>query len=279
VDGERREGAISGEGAVAEEIPSRYLPPVTYRDMPEPLPLRKVLGPGVVSIGIGLASGELILWPYIASVVGLVFLWGAVLGVLTQWFINMEIERYTLATGETAITGFSRLWKPWGLVFCLGAILPNIWPGWVTSAATVLTFAVGGGNVVLISIVGLAIIGLVLTISPVIYQTVEKIEFFKVGAVLFFLAVAVIAVIPLSSWADLPAATAEGFGRLPEGLSPALVLGALAFAGAGGVPQPHPEQLDPGQRLRDGGAHPAARLTDHGRGPGPSLDRLSVPAG
>jgi hypothetical protein len=24
----------------------------------------------------------------------------------------MEIERYTLATGETAVTGFSRFWKP-----------------------------------------------------------------------------------------------------------------------------------------------------------------------
>jgi hypothetical protein len=36
--------------------------------------------------------------------------------MLTQFFINMEIERYTLATGETAIAGFSRCWKPWGLV-------------------------------------------------------------------------------------------------------------------------------------------------------------------
>ena len=31
--------------------------------MPEPLPLRKVLGPGVIAAGIGLASGEFILWP------------------------------------------------------------------------------------------------------------------------------------------------------------------------------------------------------------------------
>ena len=29
----------------------------------------------------------------------------------------MEIERYTLATGETAVTGFTRLWKPWGVLF------------------------------------------------------------------------------------------------------------------------------------------------------------------
>ena len=48
--------------------------------MPEPLPLRKVLGPGVIAAGIGLASGEFILWPYITSQVGLVFLWAAVLG-------------------------------------------------------------------------------------------------------------------------------------------------------------------------------------------------------
>jgi hypothetical protein len=51
--------------------------------------------------------------------VGLVFLWAVVIGVLTKFFLNMEIERYTLATGETAITGFSRFWKPWGIVFCL----------------------------------------------------------------------------------------------------------------------------------------------------------------
>ena len=38
----------------------------------------------------------------------MVFLWAAIVGVVTQFFINMEIERYTLATGETALTGFSR---------------------------------------------------------------------------------------------------------------------------------------------------------------------------
>ena len=42
------------------------------------------------------------------------FLWAAVLGVVNQFFINMEIERYTLATGETALTGFSRYWRTGG---------------------------------------------------------------------------------------------------------------------------------------------------------------------
>ena len=70
----------------------------------------------MILIGVGIASGEYILYPYIASQAGLVFLWAAVVGILVQFFINMEIERYTLATGETAIGGFQRLWKPWGAI-------------------------------------------------------------------------------------------------------------------------------------------------------------------
>ena len=34
----------------------------------------------MIAAGIGLASGEFILWPYITSQVGLVFLWAAVQG-------------------------------------------------------------------------------------------------------------------------------------------------------------------------------------------------------
>jgi len=257
---EERLGAresVAGNGEVARELPSKYLPPATYADLPEPLPLGKVLGPGVVSVGIGLSSGEFILWPFITSQVGLVFLWAVVIGVLTQWFLNMEIERYTLATGETAITGFSRMWKPWGIVFCLGAIAPNMWPGWATSGSTALTFALGLGEgaVVPISIAALFIIGVTLTVSPVVYQTVEKIQFVKVGAVLFFLAVAVAVVIPLSAWAEIGPATARGFGRLPQGLEPAVVLTALAFAGAGGV-----HNLVQSNWIRDKGFGMGARI-------------------
>jgi hypothetical protein len=39
-------GAAPGGGEAATTFPTKYPPPVTYREMPEPLPLRKVLGPG-----------------------------------------------------------------------------------------------------------------------------------------------------------------------------------------------------------------------------------------
>src|SRR6476620_8088165 len=106
------------------------------RDLPAPPSLRRLLGPSVILVGVGVASGEYILFPYIASQAGLVFLWAAVVGVAVQFFINMEIERYTLATGETAIGSFQRLWRPWGGIRAAGAILATMWPGWATSAAT-----------------------------------------------------------------------------------------------------------------------------------------------
>ena len=56
----------------------------------------------------------------------------------------MEIERYTLATGETALTGFNRFWKHWGLVLATMVYFANLWPGWVFSASTLATYIFGG---------------------------------------------------------------------------------------------------------------------------------------
>jgi len=56
-----------------------------------------------------------VLWPFIASQAGLVLLWGALVGVVTQFFLNMEVERYPLATGETAVTGLTPFWRARGL--------------------------------------------------------------------------------------------------------------------------------------------------------------------
>jgi hypothetical protein len=66
----------------------------------------------VIILATALGSGEPILWPYIVTTAGIGILWLAVIGFTLQYFLNMEIERYTLATGETAVTGFTRIWKP-----------------------------------------------------------------------------------------------------------------------------------------------------------------------
>lgn len=192
----------------------------------------RIIGPGVIAAGVGLASGEFILYPYIASQVGLVFVWAALIGLTTQFFLNMEIERYTLATGETALTGFSRFWRHWGLVFAALTYLANLWPGWATSSATLVTY-LWGGSVGWIAIGMLVAIALILTLAPVVYVALERAQMLKVAAVLVLVIVGSWFAIGSQAWGDLPQIVTGA--RIPAAeLGFAVLLGALAFAGAGG---------------------------------------------
>src|SRR5262245_11569183 len=215
-------------------LPTRTLPMPKTADLPEaPASIWRIVGPGLVGAGVGLASGELVLWPYIASQVGMVFLWGAVVGVVVQWFLNMEIERYTLATGETALTGFNRHWKHWCIFFVAMTYFGNLWPGWATSSATMLTYLFGGGSARWISVGILVVIGVILTLAPVVYVMLEQLILVKLAAIALLVVLALIPAIRGPTWSALGAAvTAPRFP--PEQLGFALVMGAIAYAGAGG---------------------------------------------
>ena len=223
-----REGA-----AVADAFPTRYLPRPEVRPMPDaPTDQWRLIGPGVIAAGVGLASGEFILFPYIASQVGLVFVWAAMVGLATQFVLNMEIERYTLATGETALTGFSRYWRHWGLVFAVMTYFANLWPGWATSSATLVSYLFGG-TPRYIAIGMLIVIGLILTLAPVVYVALEKAQMLKVAAVVLLFLVGAVFAIGADAWADLPQVVTDP-GIPAAELGFAVLLGALAFAGAGG---------------------------------------------
>jgi hypothetical protein len=209
------------------------MPNREVRDLPAP-PRNywRLVGPGIVAAGVALSSGEFVLWPLIATQVGLILLWGAFTGVVTQFFINMEVERYTLATGETALAGFNRFGRHWGLVFALFVFLGNLWPGWVLSSATLSTFLFGGSPTT-IAVVMLLVIGAALTLAPVIYVALERLMFVKVAAVVTLIVLAIAFAIEDTTWRQLPAGFL-GFGTIPPGLDIALVFGAVAYAGAGG---------------------------------------------
>ena len=192
-------------------LPSRHHPRPEIRELPEaPRETWRIIGPSLVLAGAGLASGEFVLWPYLAARVGLVFLWGAVLGVALQWFLNMEIERYTLATGETALTGFSRSWKHWGLFFAILVYFANLWPGWATSSAAMVTYLLGGGSVAAIAVGQMIAIGALLTLAPVVYVALERLMVVKIAVVGgFFL----LAVVPGHRDPDLGGAGRVGHAR------------------------------------------------------------------
>src|SRR3989337_3423967 len=99
-------------------------------EMPVAPKLAKLVGPSFIILGVGLGSGELILWPYLASNFGLGIAWAAVVGITLQFFLNMEIERYSLVTGESVFAGLTRKFKIFSPVwFILSTLIPWMWPG------------------------------------------------------------------------------------------------------------------------------------------------------
>lgn len=205
---------------------------------PRPLPpaptLRRALGPGVILVAGALGSGELIIWPSLSAQFGLGLLWLAVLAVGTQYFINMEIARYTLATGEAVTRGLAKMWKPWLYIIIGLTILPYLWPGWAAGGATLITFAFGGGSVPVIAACALIAIALALTLSPVVYQTLEKVQMVFVAIMVVFIVVTVVFAVDGGTWAQAVRGIVS-VGGLPEGIAFTLALSAVGAAGAGGA--------------------------------------------
>ena len=219
-----------------EVIPCDVLPAASYRDLPEAPPWRKLIGPSILLLGLSIGSGEFVLWPYITYKFGFVVFWACMVGITTQYFLNMEIERWTLATGETAVAGFCRLWKHWAWIFLACNVIPWMWPGWASGAATLLTWETGGGEGVrtLYSVLGLIGVGLVLSLGPVVYNTVEKLQMVLVALIFIFMISIFILVVRWEHIADMFGGIAN-LGYIPESMELPLLLGALAFAGAGGT--------------------------------------------
>ena len=228
-------------------IPHGTLPPLRWRDMPPPVPLRSMVGPSVILAGLALGSGEFVIWPYITYKTGFVLFWACMIALTTQYFMNMEIARWTLATGESVITGFCRLSKHWAGVFLVFNIVPWMIPAWSEGAAQLTSWLVFGaslneqGRVVApyvreLSIASLILCGAVLTLGPVIYETIEKIQMFLVAGILIIVVVLACYIVRSDAIVAMLAGLGQ-VGTIPKhpDLSTELLLGAVAFAGAGGT--------------------------------------------
>jgi hypothetical protein len=125
-------------------------------------------------------------------------------------------------------------------IVVLGAILPNALPGWAASAATSLTFLFGFGESTIpwIVTVMLLSIGLEITVSPVVYNTIERVEMVLVVIIVAFLVVAMIIATNLSEWTGIVTEAPAGIANFPRYVNEigiATILRAIAFAGAGGA--------------------------------------------
>jgi hypothetical protein len=132
--------------AKGETVPGGYGPVFPVSDMPEP-PIKRltfknmfvVLGPAVIALGGSIGGGEWLVGPGLFVLYGLGLLWVTTVSTTLQTFLNLEMTRYTLVTGEPITLGFMRL-PPgkafWGILFSVVGFIERAAPGWALSCAT-----------------------------------------------------------------------------------------------------------------------------------------------
>ena len=209
----------------------------TFRisDLPRVPKVSHIVGPSAIMLGASLGSGETLFWPLIIAQSGWALYWAFWVGVITQFFINTELQRWTLATGESIFRGLERVHGIWPWFFLVAGFFHVGWPGWAAGAAQVFSAGLGLGaeNWVIPGIALMVLIWLSYQIHPVMYNVVEKANvammILAVGAAIILALVAG----SLGQLAFLPAG-AVSFGTLPADLDIATFLGGLAYAGAGG---------------------------------------------
>ena len=233
------------------------LAPWTPAEMPAPPVPRGmgwagVVGPGVIVLGLSIGSGEFLLGPAAFVRHGLTLLWVTTVAVFLQTVFNMEVMRYTLATGEPAFTGFMRT-RPsssfWAWFYSILYFLQSGWPAWAGSAAGAIYFlfarrlaspadsaavyAIGVGTF-------LAAVA-VLMVGRRIERTLEILNWILIVCILGAFLVLAMMFVPGSTWLaagggflGYDIATSR-FNFLPEGTDFFLLGAFAAYSGAGGA--------------------------------------------
>jgi hypothetical protein len=233
------------------------LAPWTGAELPEPpqphgLGWLSAVGPGVIVLGLSIGSGEFLLGPAVFVRHGLTLLWVTVVAVLLQTIFNLEVMRYTLATGEPVFTGFMRT-RPassaWAVVYTVLYLLQFGWPAFAGTAAGGLFFLwmrrlpepADGGTIYAIGVGIFLVVVAFLLIGRRIVRTLEVLNWVLVATTLSGFLLLALAFVPAEQW--LAGATAlAGFdlarGRFdffPADADLVLLSALVAYSGAGGV--------------------------------------------
>ena len=214
--------------------------------MPRVPSVRHLVGPSVIAAGMGLGAGEFLLWPNLVTVNGYGIWWLFWIGVVTQFLVIGEIERWTIATGESVFAGMARLdrFAFWPWFFLVATLVSFFWPGWASLSGEFvgeIVFLVTGRQIPWqpLALFMLAFIWFGLALSKIVYNALER---FEIALVLGFfpllgITLLIVGLIP-SDFLDLVKGAASIGTAPPELLAgaqfPTLLL-AVAYAGTGGT--------------------------------------------
>ncbi len=199
-----------------------------------------------IALAMGLGAGELLLWPNLITVNGYSIWWLLWLGVVTQFVVISEIERWTIATGESVFAGMARLGPGavWPWFFLLATMVSFSWPGWASTSSDFMAQIaeeVTGVRIAWqpIALAMLVLIWLGLALSPIVYNSLEKLEMSL--AIGFFPLLAVTLLVVGIAPGDFPDLLrgAVSLGNAPPALLtgeqfPTLLI-AVGYAGSGGT--------------------------------------------
>ncbi|MDZ4402041.1 Nramp family divalent metal transporter [Prosthecobacter sp.] len=210
-------------------------------NQPEPAPshwaaILRSIGPGLIITASIVGSGEVIATPKVAGEAGFTLLWFIVLGCFIKVFVQVELGRYAVSTGQTTLEAMNSIpgprfivsWLLWlwlgmfvALVFQVAGIVGGVADIFAAAGLTMdkklLAIGVGGSCAVLLALGR--------------YRLVESLS---VAMVVLFTLATVIAVGSLqwSPYAITAANVVEGFQfKLPENFVTAF--GAFGIIGVG----------------------------------------------
>ncbi|MHB1134120.1 MAG: Nramp family divalent metal transporter [Chloroflexota bacterium] len=198
------------------------------REIPEApdLDLRGLLqwsGPAVILGALSVGGFEAYNAGYAAARQFAGIFWIYLVSCFFQLFMNREIARYTMATGETVLQGFTRLppakfWGPFTALFCL---VQQGWPAWIGGAMAGLAFLLGGVPQIY-GMVGIGLVFLLFAASKYVYNTLEWIMYAAFIVANFGL---VFMTIAMTNSAAVGAVTAGwfAFGTIPAGITFSIV--------------------------------------------------------
>lgn len=225
--------------ASAKTLASSRFPPFKDGDLP-PLPVDfwQLVGPGAVLVGLSIGAGELIVWPRLTAQYGATMTWAAMLGVFIQLWLNLEVGRYTLATGESVYTGYARLSRVFPWVFLALNVVGWIIPGWARACGGALKVLVvgpqGWGSPTAWTAITFAAVFAVLFGPKSVYRSLERTVEGLVLVITIGLICIAVSVTDSSTWVTL----GEGILNAPfkDPRMPGYELfSAIVFAGAGGT--------------------------------------------
>jgi Mn2+/Fe2+ NRAMP family transporter len=227
------------------------------QDLPAPrvsrgLGVLGIIGPGAIILGLSIGSGEWLIGPAAFVKYGLALLWVTLVAVFLQTVLNTELMRYTLYTGEPAVTGFMRT-RPhstfWAWGYTLLYFLHVGWPAWAANAAGAFFFLFyrrlpeqhDAASVYWLGVLAYLLCVTLLLFGRRIERTLEILNWILVVCTLGGMAFLCILFFAPQVWAGALAGffgfdlRAGRFDFIPEGADWFLIGAFAAYSGAGGA--------------------------------------------